>query len=87
MFSTGVFLFNSCKFAENSVAMIAILNKEEKDILQLLRSMPAKARKSLMAKLEEIREDMEDEKDIKDIKKREQEATIPAEEVFAKLGF
>ncbi|MBS1781854.1 MAG: hypothetical protein JSS78_02190 [Bacteroidetes bacterium] len=61
-----MFGFNSCKFAEHSVAMIAILNNEEKDILQLLRSMPAKARKSLLAKLEEIREDMEDEKDIKD---------------------
>lgn len=66
---------------------IAILNKEENEIIKMLRAMPEKAKKAFIRKIEEMREEIEDEKDIKDIIKRAKEPTIPADKVFAKLGF
>lgn len=65
----------------------ALLNNEENELIRLVRAMPEKVKKSFMRKVEEMREEMEEERDIKDIIKRAKEPTIPADEVFAKLGF
>lgn len=65
---------------------IAFLNKEENEIIALIRRMPEGLREVFMRKLIEFKEELEEEEDIKDIIKRDKEPTVPADEVWQQLG-
>ena len=66
--------------------MISLQNKQEEQLILMMRELPEEMRKTLFKTAEQLREEIEEEEDVRDIIARLNEPDIPIDDAYRQIG-